>query len=264
MPEWQALLAVVCGGIVGFSLGLIGGGGSILAVPMLIYVVGVADPHVAIGTSAVAVAASALFNLLGHARANTVKWPCAVTFAMAGIAGAALGAQFGKLVDGQKLLTLFGALMIVVGAVMLRARRGGSDPDVRLSLATAPRLLPALAGYGFVVGALSGFFGIGGGFLVVPGLVGATAMPLLNAVGSSLVSVSAFGATTAVSYAWAGMVDWLIAGLFVAGGAAGGIAGILAARRLAARKDLLGRVFAFVVIAVGLYVGGRGVATAFG
>lgn len=264
MFEIQTLLAIACGGVVGFSLGLIGGGGSILAVPMLIYVVGVADPHVAIGTSAVAVAASAALNLAGHARAHTVKWPCAITFALAGIVGAALGAQLGRLMDGQKLLTLFGVLMIVVGALMLRRRKGGGDPDVKLTLESARRLLPALAAYGFAVGLLSGFFGIGGGFLVVPGLIGATAMPLLNAIGSSLVSVAAFGATTAGSYALAGQVDWTVAGLFVAGGALGGFAGILAARKLASRKDTLSRIFAVVVIAVGLYVGGRGAVTLFG
>jgi uncharacterized membrane protein YfcA len=231
---------------------------------MLIYIVGIASPHVAIGTSAVAVAASAALNLAGHARAQTVKWPCAITFAVAGVLGAALGAQLGKLVDGQKLLTLFGVLMIVVGALMLRRRKGGGDPDVKLTMESARRLLPALAGYGFLVGILSGFFGIGGGFLVVPGLIGATAMPLLNAIGSSLVSVAAFGATTAASYALAGMVDWPIAGLFVAGGALGGFAGIVAARKLAGQKNLLSRIFAIVVIAVGLYVGGRGAMTLLG
>ena len=79
-----------------------------------------------------------------------------------------------------------------------------------------PRLLPWLIGVGFAVGALSGFFGIGGGFLIVPGLIGATAMPLINAIGSSLVAVSAFGLTTAASYAWSGLVDWPLAGLFIA------------------------------------------------
>lgn len=254
MVGLQEILSVASGSLVGFTLGLIGGGGSILAVPLLIYVVGISSPHEAIGTSAVAVAASAALNLAGHARADTVKWRCALVFAAAGVAGAALGAALGKSVDGQRLLALFGVLMIVVGGLMLRPRRGGEHPEVHLSWASAQRLLPALIGYGFVVGVLSGFFGIGGGFLVVPGLVGATAMPLLNAVGSSLVSVTAFGATTAVSYAFSGLVNWPVAGLFVAGGALGGAIGIFAARRLAQQKNLLSRVFAAIVIAVGAYV----------
>ena len=85
----QGLLGVGSGSLVGFSLGLVGGGGSILAVPLMVYLVGVASPHVAIGTSAVAVAANAAFSLAGHARRGTVKWPCAAVFAGAGVAGAA-------------------------------------------------------------------------------------------------------------------------------------------------------------------------------
>ena len=84
MTILQGLLSVASGSLVGFTLGLVGGGGSILAVPLLVYVVGVPSPHVAIGTSAVAVAASAAANLAGHARAETVKWPCAIVFALAG------------------------------------------------------------------------------------------------------------------------------------------------------------------------------------
>jgi uncharacterized membrane protein YfcA len=101
----QEALAVLSGGAVGFSLGLIGGGGSILAVPLLLYVVGITDPHVAIGTSALAVAANAFANLLGHWRAGNVKWACAANFALAGIVGAAMGSTLGKLIDGQQLLS---------------------------------------------------------------------------------------------------------------------------------------------------------------
>jgi len=253
------LLAVASGSLVGFTLGLIGGGGSILAVPLLVYVVGVPSPHVAIGTSAIAVAASAAINLAGHARARTVKWPCALVFAASGIAGAAIGAQIGKMIDGGKLLALFGALMVIVGVLMMRPRRGGSNPDVKLNAQSVTMLLPWLIGGGLMVGALSGFFGIGGGFLIVPGLIGATAMPLLNAIGSSLVSVTAFGLTTAASYAWPGLVDWPLAALFIAGGAAGGLAGTRLARHLSGHKNALTRVFSGIVIVVGLYVVARSI-----
>ena len=84
MSALQMFLAIGSGGVVGFTLGLVGGGGSIMAVPLLVYVVGVASPHLAIGTSAVAVAVSAAANLIGHARAHTVKWNCAIVFALAG------------------------------------------------------------------------------------------------------------------------------------------------------------------------------------
>src|SRR3954468_6222300 len=95
----QDLLTIFAGGIVGFSLGLIGGGESVLAVPLLLYVVGVRDPHVAIGTSALAVALNAFANLAQHARAGTVKWPCAVTFAVSGVIGAVIGSTIGKLIN---------------------------------------------------------------------------------------------------------------------------------------------------------------------
>jgi uncharacterized membrane protein YfcA len=254
-------LATASGVLVGFVLGLIGGGGSILAVPLLVYVVGVASPHVAIGTSAVAVAASAFANVVGHARSGNVKWRCALVFAAAGVAGAAAGTILGKALDGQLLLALFGALMIVVAGAMLRGKDAEGDKNVRLDYESAPDLLPRLAAYGTGVGALSGFFGIGGGFLIVPGLVASTRMPLINAVGSSLVGVTAFGVTTAASYALSGFVDWRLAGFFIAGGILGGPFGAELGRRIAKRKALLSQVFAGIVAIVGLYVMVKGVLT---
>jgi len=254
MLALQDVLSLGSGSLVGLILGLVCGGGSILAVPLLVYVVGVPSAHVAIGTSAIAVAASAAINLSGHARAGTVRWPCAIVFALSGIVGATIGSQLGKMVDGNKLLTLFCALMIVIGLLMLRPRRSGNDATVRLNRSTAANLLPRLIGSGLVVGALSGFFGIGGGFLIVPGLIGATAMPLIDAIGSSLVSVTAFGSTTAASYAASGFVDWRVAALFVLGGVAGGILGIGLAQRLARQKRALTFIFSGVVTAVGIYV----------
>ena len=210
----QTVLAVASGSVVSFSLGLVGGGGSILAVPLLVYVVGLDNPHIAIGTSAIAVALNAASNLAMHVRAGNVKWYCAGVFAAAGVAGAFLGSTLGKMMDGQRLLALFAVLMMVVGALMLRDRAHVGDSSVTLSRQNLPKLL----GLGLMAGMLSGFFGIGGGFLIVPALMLATGMPILNAVGSSLVSVTAFGLTTAGNYAWSGLVDWPLAGLFVAGG----------------------------------------------
>jgi uncharacterized membrane protein YfcA len=253
------LLTVAAGGLVGLVLGLVGGGGSIFAVPLLVYVVGVPSPHVAVGTSALAVAASAAFGLVSHAKMGSVKWRCAIVFAVSGIAGALLGAALGKAIDGRQLLALFGLLMLAVGIVMLRRRDTGGNPEVRLDWQSAPRLLPGLVAGGFAIGAFSGFFGIGGGFLIVPGLIGVTAMPLLNAIGSSLVSIAAFGATTAASYAASDLIDWRLAAFFIAGGGLGGIAGSWLARRLAARRALLNRLFAGSVMLVGVFVVVKGV-----
>jgi len=246
----QSALAVGSGSIVGFSLGLVGGGGSILAVPLLIYVVGVANPHIAIGTSAIAVALNAATNLAMHARAGTVKWRCASVFAAAGVAGAFLGSTLGKMMDGQRLISLFAILMIIVSVLMLRSRAHVGDAHVRLSRETLPKLL----GLGLIAGALSGFFGIGGGFLIVPSLMLATGMHILNAIGSSLVSVSAFGATTAGNYALSGLVDWPLAGLFVGGGVIGSLLGVGSAKLLADRKGVLTTVFALLVLMIAIYM----------
>ncbi|KAB7644353.1 sulfite exporter TauE/SafE family protein [Polymorphobacter fuscus] len=246
--------ALASGGVIGLILGLVGGGGSILAVPLLIYVVGMQSPHAAIGTAAVAVTASAFGSLIGHARAGRVKWRCAGVFAVSGMVGAALGAELGKAFDGKKLLLLFGLLMIGVGLSMLRKRRTAEAPDVRLTQDSAGVLLPRLVPIGLGVGLAAGFFGIGGGFLIVPGLILATAMPLPYAIGTSLVVVGALGLTTATSYATSGLVDWGVTGLLVAGGFGGTIAGIILTRVIGARKGLLERGFAAVVIAVGGYV----------
>src|SRR5512133_2101528 len=116
----QGALGIASGGLVGFSLGLVGGGGSILAVPLLVYLVGVPAAHVAIGTSAVAVAANAAASLVNHARLGNVRWPCASVFAGAGVAGALAGATLGKMVDGQRLLAAFAVMMAVVAIAMLR------------------------------------------------------------------------------------------------------------------------------------------------
>ena len=246
----QTFLTVLCGSAVGFLLGLIGGGGSILAVPLLLYVVGIKNPHVAIGTSAFAVGVNALVNLAGHWRRGNVKWPCAATFATAGVMGALVGSTLGKALDGQKLLFLFALVMVAVGVAMLRSPSDSGDPSVRLNSAIAARLLLV----GFITGTLSGFFGIGGGFLIVPGIMLGSGMPILNAIGSSLFSVAAFGLTTAANYAASDLVDWRVAAEFIAGGAAGGAIGVWGATRMAGRRRLLTQTFAGVVFAVAAYM----------
>lgn len=245
-----AVLSLLSGGIVGFALGMSGGGGSILAVPLLLYVVGVPDPHVAIGTSALAVAVNAFANVIGHWRSGTVKWPCAGVFAGAGAIGAAIGSTFGKLTNGSVLLVLFAFAMIAVGLAMLRPRMASGDPTVRLDARIAGRL----AGIGALTGGVSGFFGIGGGFLIVPGIMLGSGMPILNAIGSSLVSVGVFGVTTAANYALAGLVAWKIAGVFILGGIGGGVLGMRTAIALATRKAVLSRIFAGAVLAVAAYM----------
>jgi len=245
----QQILVVVSGLFVGFTLGLIGGGGSILAVPLLLYLVGYHNPHVVIGTTAVAVAVIAYINLIPHWRAGNVRWKPALAFAFPGVLGAAIGSFLGKLVPGKQLLFLFALLMIAVAFSMLRPRKEQAK-QIRSGWPMLVWTLPV----SFAVGLLSGFFGIGGGFLIVPGLMFATGMPLLNAVGTSLFSVGMFGTTTAISYAVSGLVNWLIVTEYIAGGCVGGLIGARLAFSLGKRKALLAQVFAGMVLVVAAYM----------
>ncbi len=242
--------ALASGGLVGFSLGLVGGGGSILATPLLLYVVGVTQPHIAIGTSALAVSVNAFANLIGHAKSGNVRWRCAIVFAGVGTVGALAGSTLGKLVDGQRLLFLFGLLMILVGVMMLRPRKAAASAERAADLRTC--LITAAVA--FAAGSASGFFGIGGGFLIVPGLILATGMPTINAIGSSLLAVGSFGLATALNYAASGLVDWTIAFEFIAGGIVGGIVGMMLANRLSTGKNTLNRIFAALIFVVAAYV----------
>ncbi len=246
-------LAALGGAVIALLLGLFGGGGSVLATPFLLYVVGISDPHVAIGTGAAAVALNAGANLAVLARRGVVKWPCASLFAGAGLAGSLAGAALAQRVDGQALLGGFALAMLAVGLAMLRPAASTGDPAVRLD---GPMMLK-LAPIGLGVGLAAGFFGIGGGFLIVPGLMAATGMTMANAAASSLLSVLVFGVATSASYAVAGRVD----GPALLALAVGGLAGVALARplapKLAAHAALARRLFAAMVIITALYVGWR-------
>jgi len=247
----QLMLAVLSGGIVALLLTVFGGGGSVLAVPLLLYVVGVRDPHVAIGASAAGVSLNALTALAGQARAGRVRWPCALLFAATGSAGAIGGSSVAKAINGQALLLFFALAMGLVALAMLRPKAPAGAANVRLNRAMAPRIAASGAG----VGVAAGFFGIGGGFLIVPGLMGAAGMTLAVAQASSLVSVAAFGAATAANYAVSGLIDWPVVAAMAAGGAVGTVAGLPIARLLGDNAVLGRRLFAGLILVVAVYVG---------
>ncbi len=242
------LLAALGGALVGLLLTLFGGGGSVLATPWLIYVVGVADTHVAIGTSAAAVAVNALGGLFAQARAGTVKWPCAFAFGLSGLAGSLVGAALARQVDGKALLFWFACAMIAIAVSMLIPRKTDGDPAVRLNAPMVLKLVPV----GLAAGLAAGFFGIGGGFLIVPGLMASTGMTLANAGASSLVSVALFGGATSASYIAAGQFAWPLFGALVAGGGVGTLIALPLSRRLAGRAALARTLFALMVIAVAI------------
>ncbi len=239
------ITAMGCGGLIGLVLALIGGGGSVLATPMLVYVIGLGNPHLAIGTGAVGVAANAVTALAGHARAGRVRWRSGVLFALCGLAGASAGSSLGKLCDAQWLLRGLSVLMLVIAASMILRRSVEGA-------AQAPVEWRRLAMFGAGSGSLAGLFGIGGGFLIVPGLVSATGMSTAEAVATSLIAVTAFGATTAANYALSGFVDWSVALALIAGGLLGGVAGSVIAGRLAGGRDLLRFLFSTIVAATAL------------
>ncbi len=254
-PHLNYAAAVASGAVIGLLLTLFGGGGSVLATPLLIYAVGVRDPHVAIGTSAAAVAVNALLGLAAQARAGRIKWPCALVFGGAGLGGSLAGAFLAKRVDGGHLLIWFAALMALIGVSMLLPPRRSGNPDVHLTPVITRRLAPIGAATGFA----AGFFGIGGGFLIVPGLMAATGMTLASAGASSLVSVALFGLATSASYAASGLIVWALVAAVVGGGAVGVAAGRSLAPALAGHATLARRLFAAMVIVTAGYVAARAI-----
>ncbi|MEY2758547.1 MAG: hypothetical protein RIR33_2325 [Pseudomonadota bacterium] len=256
MPLDPAIAVVLGGAAVGFLLAVFGGGGSVLAAPVLLYLGGVTDAHLAVGTASAAVAANAALNLLGHWRGGRIKWPCAMVFALAGLAGSFLGSSLAKLISGQHLLLAFALAMAAIGLSMFRRPASEGDPDVHISMKLVARLAPL----GLLTGLAAGFFGIGGGFLIVPGLMLATGMTMANATASSLLSVALFGAATTFNYALTDQVDWRLAGLLLLGGAAGGVAGLFAAKALVRHAALARKLFAVLIILVAAYVAYRALA----
>lgn len=246
----QTILAVFSGAVVGFALGLLGGGGSILAVPLLLYVVGIHNLHLVIGSTAFAVAVNAYLNLIPHWRQGHVRWKEAISFAIPGATGAFVGSILGKLAPVKELLLLFALLMIVIAFVMLRRKPDPAADTQRLPQMRWGRVLSA----GAIVGMVSGFFGIGGGFLIVPGLLFSTGMPMIAAIGSSLLSVGTFGLTTAISYASSGLVDWWVVLEFVGGGIAGGLIGTFLATKLSRQRQTLTYIFSGIIFVVAGYM----------
>jgi uncharacterized membrane protein YfcA len=251
----QPMLAALSGLSVGFTLGLVGGGAGMLAVPLLLYFVKVGDPHVAVGTTAAALALTAGVNLVRYARAGS-------TFALGGIAAAFAGSLWSLHTDGGALLFLLAAIVATVSVLMLSRAGAASEcpAPAQAAARTGTGRVFATAGAGAAVGSVAGFFGVSGGFLSVPALHFIARLTLIEAVASSLVSVVAFDATTAVNYARAGKVSVALALALVTGGIAGGAAGMRVARSLAIKGHTLQRLFALVLMAIAIYITYRGLA----
>lgn len=239
-------LALLFGVVIGLLLGTVGGGGSILTVPILVYALDL-GVHEATATSLLIVGATALIGAVPHARAGRVALKTALTFGGAGIVGAFAGTWLNARVSGPVILALFGALMLVVASRMAF----GAKPAATGSAPGAGLHWSVLA-TGLIVGFMTGFFGVGGGFLIVPALVLILRLPMRLAVGTSLVVIAINSAAGVAAHLERGGMNVPLAALFVAGGVMGALTG----SRFAGRTDeaLLARAFAFLVAGVGAYL----------
>ncbi len=274
------VIAVVAGALIGLSLGALGGGGSILAVPVLVYLLDQSASQATTG-SLVVVGTTSLIGAVTAHRAGNVMLGRGVTFGVVAIGGAAVGAKASAVVPEPVLLVAFAALMLLVGTLMavrqVRSSRGRSagggleasrpsldDPIIAFRegfLCDCPRALKVLV-TATAVGLLTGFLGVGGGFLVVPALVLALALPMEYAVGTSLVVITLTSATALAVRAGVGSApDWTVVAVLTAASAVGGFVGA----RIADRADTskLSGAFTVLVLGVAVYTAVRAVPALF-
>jgi uncharacterized membrane protein YfcA len=264
-------LAVLFGCVVGFALGLTGGGGGVLAVPLLVYGLGL-PPREAVGVSLAAVGGTALFGVLPRWRKGLVEVRTGLLFAVAGMIGAPIGSQLALRIPETTLLLLFGVLMLVVAWRMWAKSRNPAIPsgtcvtethadtdrsacqrDSDGQLRMTSRCARLLMFVGLLTGILSGLFGVGGRFVIVPALVLFSGMAIHNAVGTSLLAIFLISVSGVASHVLAGNPMSLpMTLLFLVGGAAGMFLGGLLAKRLSG--PTLQQIFAIAVVLVAIFV----------
>jgi uncharacterized membrane protein YfcA len=250
-PSLPILMNLLLGASIGLSLGLLGSGGSILTVPVLVYIVGLSVPSATV-TSLLVVGANAVFGALTHWRQGTLRLHTGLTFGAAAMLGTIPGVQLNRLLTPNTVLLLFGGLMLLVGASMLRKQNTAPEaPPSRLGKRGGGLRVRLLA-LGLIVGLLTGFFGIGGGFLIVPALTLLAGFAPQEAVGTSLLVISLSSAAGMAGHLRAGGPDWRVAAVFILGGLAGILSGAALNRRLPAMA--LKRIFGVFVIGIGLYL----------
>jgi uncharacterized membrane protein YfcA/rhodanese-related sulfurtransferase len=234
--------------VVGVLLGLLGGGGSILMVPLLMYVGGM-ETRGAIATSLLVIGASSAVALLPHAVAGRVRWRVGAIFAAAGVVGAHLGGRVARIVPEALLLGGFGVMMVFTALALYRCRRCDDQPAEPLSGAAASKVRLLLQGFG--VGALTGLVGVGGGFLIVPALTLFAGVPTRVAAGTSLMVISLNSLSGFTGHAAELEADPRLLLALVVACAIGSLGGSLLANR--APQRLLRRGFAVVVMAVAVF-----------
>lgn len=244
------LLSLLFGGLIGLTLGMVGGGGSILTVPILVYAIG-QPVQQATTTSLAIVGLNALVGMVGHARAHRVNPRTGVAFGLVGIGGALVGSWLNTLVPGRALLTAFAAIMLLAAVAMLRRRLPTSDDRAAEADAESIAWVKVLAS-GTVVGLMTGFFGVGGGFVIVPALVLVLGLPMRAAVGTSLLVIAMNALWGLLAHLRFGHLDLAVTALFVLGGVAGALTGVHLAGRVPQRRLTQG--FAALIAAVAGYM----------
>lgn len=246
-------IAVACGLAIGVSLGLLGGGGSILAVPALVYLLG-QDVDAAVPTSLLVVGASSFGGIAEHARNGDIRWRTALGFAVPGTATSFAGAWLNSRLDQNVLLLIFAGLMLLVAVRMVRRSSSSEPSDGERRFEGRTRLLVAATG-GALVGFVTGLLGVGGGFLIVPALVSVLQLPMAVAVGTSLVVIVINAAAGFVANLGGADLDLAMAGAFTAGGLVGAVLGARLAPRIEERR--LRRFFSALIVAVALFIGAQ-------
>lgn len=254
----RALLASPLGLLIGISLGALGGGGSILAVPALVYAAG-QDPKQATTTSLVLVTLTALIGIAPHWRAGRVRFVAGAVFGLAGVGGSLLGSHWNKSANPDVLLLAFSGLMLVAAfAMWRRANRQPSATDVPEAPA-AGGLTPAVAVKvvlaGTFVGLLTGFFGVGGGFVIVPALVLALGFTMAEAVGTSLLVIAINSVVALSTRLQTGSIEWSTVIPFTVAS----MIGVVIGSRLASTRDSssLQRWFVGLLVVVAVYTAVR-------
>jgi len=236
---------VALAAVVGLTLGLLGGGGSILMVPLLTYVAGMPTAE-AITASLVVVGATSAVSAVGHARAGRVRWRTGLLFGATGMTGALAGGLIGGHLPGQLLMAAFAMLMVITALAMLRGRR--STATTGEATPSPGRVLLVGAGVGLVTGLL----GAGGGFLIVPALTLLAGLPITAAVGTSLLVIAMNSAAGLAGHLTAVPVDWALTGAITAAAVLGSLAGARLLTRVSAEK--LRRGFGWFVLVMGAFV----------
>jgi uncharacterized membrane protein YfcA len=267
-----AVAAVGLGLLIGLTLGALGGGGSILTVPALVYVLG-QDARSATTSSLFIVGLTSLIAALGHARAGRVRWGIGLVFGVTGITAGFAGTALNRLVAPDVLLLAFAGVILLAAAGMLHGTRtptrrrqrerqlvgsGAGLPDQDTAPAESGaarrwdrRRIVQVVAAGLLVGLMTGFFGVGGGFVIVPALTLALRLPMPQAIATSLVVISINSGGALLARAGTSHVDWALVVPFTLAAIVASLAGKKLADRLSGRS--LTRAFAVLLIAVAVY-----------